>query len=53
MMLWQLKRQAKSVLFATTDSISITKLKIKGQATLIFGSKVIHNSYNVHENYLL
>jgi cell shape-determining protein MreC len=27
--------------------------KIKGQATLRYcGSKVIHNSYNVHENYL-
>ncbi|MFT4983964.1 MAG: rod shape-determining protein MreC [Flavobacterium sp.] len=44
----------KSVLFATTDSISITKLeKTKDRQPYdIVVSKVIHNSYNVHENYL-
>jgi rod shape-determining protein MreC len=44
----------KSVLFATTDSISITKLeKSKDKQPYdIVVSKVIHNSYNVHENYL-
>jgi rod shape-determining protein MreC len=44
----------KSILFATTDSISITKLeKTKdNQPYDIVVSKVIHNSYNVHENYL-
>jgi rod shape-determining protein MreC len=54
MMLWQLKTPAKSVLFATTDSISITKLeKSKDKQPYdIVVSKVIHNSYNVHENYL-
>lgn len=44
----------KSVLFATTDSISISKLE-NTKATQpydIVVSKVIHNSYNVHENYL-
>jgi rod shape-determining protein MreC len=44
----------KSILFATTDSISITKLeKTKDRQPYdILVSKVIHNSYNVHENYL-
>ncbi|MEZ7500001.1 rod shape-determining protein MreC [Flavobacterium sp. Arc3] len=44
----------KSILFATTDSISITKLEKtkETQPYDIVVSKVIHNSYNVHENYL-
>lgn len=44
----------KSILFATTDSISITKLEKtkENQPYDIVVSKVIHNSYNVHENYL-
>lgn len=44
----------KSVLFAATDSISITKLEKtkETQPYDIVVSKVIHNSYNVHENYL-
>jgi rod shape-determining protein MreC len=45
MMLWQLKTPAKSVLFATTDSISITKEKSKDKQPYdIVVSKVIHNS---------
>jgi rod shape-determining protein MreC len=42
----------KSVLFATTDSISITKLEKRDKQPYDVVSKVIHNSYNVHENYL-
>ncbi|WP_339920595.1 rod shape-determining protein MreC [uncultured Flavobacterium sp.] len=44
----------KSVLFAATDSISITELEKtkETQPYDIVVSKVIHNSYNVHENYL-
>ncbi|NGY38627.1 rod shape-determining protein MreC [Flavobacterium sp. XN-5] len=44
----------KSILFAATDSISITKLEKtkETQPYDIVVSKVIHNSYNVHENYL-
>jgi rod shape-determining protein MreC len=49
-MMLAIENAKKSVLFATL--ILSTKLK-KGQATYdIVVSKVIHNSYNVHENYL-
>lgn len=44
----------KSILFGTADSLSIKKLEKKKdkQPYDIVVSKVIHNSYNVHENYL-
>jgi rod shape-determining protein MreC len=44
----------KRILFATTDSSAVAKLEKtkENQPYDIVVSKVIHNSYNVHENYL-
>jgi hypothetical protein len=48
------KRQTKKVLFATTDLYLHYKTRKSKdrQPYDIVVSKVIHNSYNVHENYL-
>jgi rod shape-determining protein MreC len=54
MMLLLLKTHEKNLLFNRKDTTLVQKLdSIKGvKPSDIVVSKVIHNSYNVHENYL-